>query len=128
MPSIETMNLTEKAVLWTIWDTARDDYGNEIWNAPVEIDVRWENVNYTSRDSNDGLVGIVAEVFTDREIPPLSLIWRGNLEDVADASNLVQLVGIETIPDLRGRKTQRTAYCKKYSKGLPSNAGVGTGE
>ncbi len=128
MPSIETMNLTEKAVLWTIWDNYRDDYGNEIWNAPVEIDVRWENVNYASRDSSGGPVGIIAEVFTDREIPPLSLLWRGNLSDVAEATNLVQVVGIETIPDLKGKNSQRTTLCKKYSKGIPVNAGVGTGE
>lgn len=121
MPSNEESCRFQKAVLWPA--TGFDDYGKVSISTVtgVEIDVRWEDVQEETLDSNGNTVTTDARVVVDQDITVGSVMWQGALEDVASPpTNLKQVVSFGKIPDVKGRENRRVVRLIRFSNKLPS--------
>lgn len=119
MPPLETCRLHQKAVLWAF--VGNDNYGDVTVSAAVEIDVRWETGNRESLDAQGNSIGINSVAVVDRVIAVGSIMWLGNLADIATPPvNLRQVSDNSEIPDLKSRKFRRVVSLVKYSNELPT--------
>lgn len=132
MPSIETFQRFQKAVLWEA--RGFDAYGQPTVSAtPVELDVRWvtkkgQNLrakgNTSSADSN--LVDIDATAVVDRVIKVGSTMWLGELtawygsgSDTND-DEVMEVKRCRVTPDLKNRFTRWVVELAKYKDTLPT--------
>lgn len=121
MGRVEDLGLKQKAVLWT--RAGYDKHGEIKVNAAVEIDVRWERALSQRMSEDDTPIAITATIDVDRDIAVGSLLWLGNKIDlpavIANITNLVQVIGFDSIPDIKGRVFQRSVTVKKWRDRLP---------
>ena len=109
----------QKSVLWTI--AGYDGHGDVKVNAGVEIDVRWEERRSETLDANGNSIATDATVVVGQEVAVSSIMWLGNLVDVASPPvNLKQVVVYNCIPDVKCREFRRTVGLVKYSNELPT--------
>lgn len=123
MPSVETGDLTQKAVLWAL--SSYDEHGEPTVKAAIEIDVRWEEAQSQSIDPDGNTVAISAVVMVDRDIEPNSEMWQGELEkynDLAAAPTRYRVVGFEKAPDVKGRSHFRRVLLTRIGKRTPNLA------
>jgi len=119
MPPIEEQGLHQKAVLWAY--ASRDAHGSPQVSAGVELDVRWEFAKRSSQDAQGGTEPYDATVFVKQVIVAESIMCLGKLADLpATKSNLYRVASCEEIPDIKGRKTQRTVLLNRYGNTLPT--------
>jgi len=119
MPSIETTNLNQYAVLWEAGSL--DDYGELKVSSPVEIPCRWE---YKQEEVSDPLSGTTvseATVYVNQSIGIGSILWEGALADLpVTPTNLKRVAAVGRIPDVKGKKTRRFVRLVTYSNTLPT--------
>lgn len=118
MPAIEASNRHQKAVLWAA--NGFDDYGEPKVDAAEEIDVRWEEARREVLNEEGNTVAVDATVVVNQEIAMGSIMWLGELDDVADPPvNLKQVVLYSKIPDVKARHFRRVVSLIRYSNELP---------
>jgi len=119
MPSLEQSCRFQDAVLWAAGSI--DNYGQYQVQSPVEIKVRWEDVQEEIGDPAGGTVITSSRVFVDRVIAVGSLMWEGKLEDLpTPVTNLKRVASYSKIPDIKGRNDRRFVQLVTYSDSLPS--------
>jgi len=121
MPSPETVNRHQKAVLWAA--NGYDTYGDIKVSANVEIDVRWEEKRREILDPQGNSITIEAEIVVDRDITIGSIMWLGNKVDLATPPvDLKQVVAFNKTPDIKGLNYRRTVSVIRFSNELPTIA------
>ena len=121
MPHQETTSRHQKAVLWAANGT--DDNGDVEVDAAVEIDVRWEEKRTETLDPAGNTIAADATVVVNQDIAVGSIMWPGELEDVADPPvDLWQVIDFNKIPDVKGRAQRRTVMLMRHSNELPELA------
>jgi len=116
---MEFSSLHQKAVLW-VFDSY-DSNGEPKVSEPVEISCRWEEVSSQFMDSTSSPIAISSEIWTDQVIAKGSMLWKGKLIDLpAPADAIVEVVGFDVIPDIKGRNFELVAYARRYKESLPT--------
>ena len=109
----------EKACLYAYSD--RDDNGQLIVDAAVEIDCRWEFVQREILISPGVRSRVDAQVAVDQEIALGSILWRGSLDDLPTTpTDLYEVVGRKEAKDMRGVETRRELLLMRYGDTLPT--------
>lgn len=125
---VEDMGRYQKALLWTL--AGYDSYGEPTRaTSPEEIDVRWEKVNKIVQGSQGQPIAITAEVVvaSNLEVPVGSTMWLGGLDDVpgtgsSPESDLMEVITVNSIPDIKGRVYRRTLSLSRISDMIPSTS------
>lgn len=127
MPALETIDLHQRAVLWT---KAGDDIeGRPLVMAPVEIACRWERGAREGLKKDGTLVRLDAFVVVAQDVVPDSILWEGTLAEwnatgsaSGDHTDLMQVVIVKNSPDVKGQNRRRTLGLQMYSDQLPGSA------
>ena len=119
--SMEDDDRHDKAVYWEATGKT-DKFGNALVLAPVEIDVRWENRATQVMGRDHKPIAVVAVLVLGQDVPVGSIFWKGELADVASASDYLQCEVYTDTPDIKGIEHRRLAYVVKYGDKLPSIA------
>ena len=123
MPAVEITGLKQKAVLWRLAGYSSD--GNPTVYDPEEINTRWDDGDSQILGKDGSPISINASIMVEGEIDLGSLLWKGKLADLpASPSPLVEVMGLEVVPDIKIRKYQRTLSCSRYGKPLPDIVGT----
>lgn len=123
MPAVEIRGLKQKAVLWRIAGYSSD--GNPTVYNPEEINTRWEDGDSQILGKDGSPISINASIMVEEEIDVGSLLWKGTLASLpASPSPIVEVMGLEIVPDVKIRKYQRTLSCSRYGKPLPDQVGT----
>lgn len=123
MPPLETDDLNETATVWP--RGSYDDYGARSVSSPIEIPVRWEEVDRNQLDPQSDKIRYDALAVVDRKVEKGSLIRLGTLDDWQGTgsgsveSGLMEVVGYNETPDLKGRSIRRTITMIRYKDTLP---------
>ena len=122
MPSLETSQLDQKAVLWELSGTGipYDDYGEPIVEAGEEIDCRWQWGKKEGISSRGTPIAWEAQVAVDREIAVGSTMWKGELDDYVATETKLQVLDYVESPSLDGKETRRVVRLGKLSDELPT--------
>lgn len=108
MPSLESMDRYQDAVLWPV--AGEDLYGEALAGDPVPLKVRWTwaRRNMTGPDGDN--VAVDAVVVVDRRIDVDSLMWLGGVLDLppgtdwaGESEEVLRVVAYEETVDLKGR-------------------------
>lgn len=124
VPSPETANLTDDAVLWSF--AGHDSTGEPKVSNPVQIECRWIWKKTQSTDATGNTVMMDATVVVDREIDDGSILWEGTLDQWEDTGSeednpdLVEVKSYKEVKDIRGREFYRELGCSFYKGRLPS--------
>lgn len=123
---METDDRNDTAVYWAA--TGRlTKHAKPILSPAVEIMVRWENRIETIYGKDIAPLQIEAVLVVDQDIPEGSILWRGELADVASATDLMRVVKFTDVPDIKGIEHRRLAYLGRYGDSLPEvESGTGT--
>lgn len=118
----ETMNLFQRAVLWK--KTGVDGYGVVIVaRDPIEIACRWNIVETKSGGGDTDVSSQTSSLVVDQEIEIGSVIWVGDLSLLPDpVSNLLQVIDVTNVPDIKGRKFYRTVRVQRFTNSLPQTS------
>jgi len=121
MSDMETSDLHQKAVLWTINGT--DDDGENKVNAAVEISIRWQFKHGEVLDPNGNPIAFDTVAIVDQTLSPGDILWLGALADVASPPiNLRQVLTYEEVPDVKNRVSRRRITMMKHGDTLPTLA------
>ena len=121
MPYQETTSRHQKAVLWAA--SGFDDNADVKVLDRVEISVRWEEKDIETLDPAGNTIAAEAMVVVNQDIAVGSIMWLGELEDVADPPvNLWTVIKFNKIPDIKGRAYRRTVMLMRHSNELPELA------
>lgn len=77
--------MKQTAVYWEA--SGVSDHGQPTYEAPVQIDCRWEGVTEEFIDSDGDRVLSRARLIVDRDIAMKSVLWLGVLVDVVDEND-----------------------------------------
>ena len=117
------------AVLWLAVPGSFDRYGQPMLAAPVQIQVRWNDVRKQVRDAKGNIIEVTAEVVLGQDVSVNSLMYHGNISDWMGTGSalpedaLVQVIGFDKTSDLKGRVHRRTCSCMRYRNKLPQGYG-----
>lgn len=123
MASLETGYRRQKAVLWVV--SGNDDYNEQTVDEPVELMVRWTNIEEDALAPDGRVVRVTAMAVVDRDIRPGSLMWLGELTNWRGTGSndedveLMEVVQLKKVPGLKGRKIRRTVTMMRYKGALP---------
>ena len=119
MPSPETANRHQKAVLWAA--NGYDTYADIKVSAAVEILVRWEEKQQEILDAQGNSITIEAIVVVNQDIIVGSIMSLGAKVDLATPPvGLNQVVTFDKTPDIKGRKYRRVVSLIRFSDELPT--------
>ena len=125
MPHYTKDNLNDYAVLWLRSEVGSESFdadGEPIVADPIEISCRWENrVSQIVGDEGDA-VAIDAQVAVAQHIPEGSQMWEGRLSSwtgtgsslEVDETDVMIVVGVETVEDFKGRNPRRVLYLRRF--------------
>lgn len=114
MPPLETMDRTDRAVLWAFARWQGD--GEPVVSSPVDVTVDWSWDKRDGRAPDGTRVSYDATAYTDRAVAVGSLMTLGCVRDLPagtaqdDQTDLYQVVGYGTDKDLKGRTRHRAHY------------------
>lgn len=118
---LETSDLNQKAVLWTV--SGVDSYSRPTLSVGIEIPVRWVHKKTESLDLKGRVVSSDATVIVDREIAIGSIVWKGELTNlpspVSSVTDLYEVMDYRESPDIKGRYFRRTIILMRYGNTLP---------
>src|SRR5690554_523382 len=102
----------QKAVYWE--PTGRvDRNGNPVFEDPVEIDCRWEDVSELFLDENGNQQVSKAKVYVDRDVKLRGYLKLGEIYGISEGplkySDVHTIRRFERLPNLRNTETLRTA-------------------
>lgn len=122
MPAQELAFRKQKAVLFAV--TGFDRYGEGVFAAPVEIDVRWNDRSREALSPQGRTRVFDAEAVLDRDVVEGSLLWLGRLKDFVGTNNddIMQVIKFDATPDIKGRAVFRLAKLMRYKGGYPGSA------
>jgi hypothetical protein len=121
MVSVETNSLHQKCVLWS--RTGFDSNGEPVVSYPVEISCRWEDVTREISGEDNTPITIDAMIWTGQDITKGSMLWKGALTDLpSPATAVMEVVGFDATPDIKGRLFERVVYASRYKESLPTVA------
>lgn len=114
---------TQRAVLWA--KTGVDRQGIPVLAQPIELFVRWESGNRTTR-KQIGTVDI--KVLVDRKIVEGSVMWLGKLADLPDPNLVPDFPGVEVyevieyqlFPHLNGRGLVQNVLLMRKDSQIPT--------
>lgn len=111
-----------------LWERIGDDaYGHPLISAGRQLRVRWENKQTEFLTPDGQPIKIDALVIVVEDIPVGSIMWLGELvnvpTDTTKITNLMESIGMDNIPDIKGRIMRRTVYLKRYTDHLPTISG-----
>jgi hypothetical protein len=123
MPSIETMERNDWAVLWE--RTGNDQFSDQTVASPVEIKVRWEDLRDEVPNPNTKTQGYDAVVVVACEIPIDSVMWKGRLRDLPGTAetpeeDIYKVKRKSAIPDIKGRHVRRVVYLVRHNDTIPT--------
>lgn len=119
MPPVETQSLNQWAVLWEAGPY--DAYGKYKVQPAIEVRCRWETKRDMGEGAQDTVASITDTVFVDRFIKLGSILWKGKLVDLPiTPTNLKEVSEYKEVPDLKGRRFQRTLTVVRYNEQLPT--------
>jgi hypothetical protein len=114
---VETGSLYQKAVLWAF--ASYDSNGEPVVSYPVEISCRWESVTKEIVSENNTLIAVDAEIWVSQEIAKGSMLWKGTLAALpSPVTAVMEVVGFDIIPDIKGRLFERVAYARRFKESL----------
>lgn len=120
--SVETTARHQWAVLWAA--SGLDTHGRQTVEPPVEIQVRWKHTQRMGSDARGNPVSIDAQVVVAQDVPMGSVMWEGKLDDLPGTSyvpesDVMEVVGQDTVPDIKGRNVHRVLSLSRSSDSLP---------
>lgn len=125
MPALETMDLYQRAVLWT--SAGWDGFGQPKVNSPVEISVRWLDKKRNILDADGGTIALDVQVIAAQTIPVNSLLWLGTLVqfNIANVGSnptleICQVKVFNVSPDIKNRFKRYDYGLMRYKDHLPS--------
>ena len=118
---LETDHLLQKAVLWET--VSFDEYGKQTVSSATELDVRWEQGLLLGQSPESAASDVSGTVYVDQEVELRSILWLGEEDDlpadIANITNLRQVMDVKIIPDLKNRNTRYALLLSKYNDTLP---------
>lgn len=117
MAKLSQRNLNQTAVLWEA--SGVDQYNRATVEAPVEIQLRLEEVEGVTLDADNTKVEYDAIAKVKQDIPVKSILALGTL-DAVPTSDFKQVVKQVTIPNVKGTDTYREVLLINYSDSLPA--------
>lgn len=75
----------QTAVLWSY--TGKDGFGKSVYDAPVEIKVRWQGSEEVLFDENGRQFTSKAEILLTQDIKMLDCLYLGTLDEISSESN-----------------------------------------
>lgn len=122
VPSLESIALTDRAVLWAA--APSDRYGETRVHVATEIASRWASGDAWGAARDGDGVALTATVHVEEAVPLGSLLWKGTLADwaadpAAGGARLVQVKAVNEVSDLKGREAGRTLTVTKFAATLP---------
>jgi hypothetical protein len=127
MPAFEVRDLEQDAVLWLApGGTPADAYGQFTVGNPVQIKVRWLDVQNEALDSKGNLITTDVTVIAAQDIAIGSVLWQGLLENWLGTGSGVQpdgLVEVKTrnvTPSIKNRETRYEFGCLRFRDTLPN--------
>ncbi len=122
MPPLETSCLNQDGVLWTA-SGSFDDAGEETVDAAIPIKIRHEIGKKKAVDSQGNVVAVDSVAVVDRTIAVGSILWPGNIDDIATPPvDLLEVMAYSEIPDVKGRNFRKTVGLVRHSDELPGLA------
>lgn len=125
MPPLEIMDLYDRAVLLEF--RRQDDDGQPVVCGAEEISCRWEKKSGEIIDPKGRITQIDAVAVVDREIPVNSILWEGEIVDWLGTGSsggpepeMMRVVGIGEIPDLKGRSMRRVLNLQRFRGTKPT--------
>lgn len=88
-------NLNQTVVYWAY--AGPDGYGGATYSSPVELGVRWENVNELVQTGTGEEVVSRARVWTSQDLVEQSLIYLGTMDDSDYNEDSSQMEGLMTV-------------------------------
>lgn len=91
------------------WKTnGSDGYGNKLYDSPVEIDCRWEDVDEVMHDENGEMYVAKSMVIVDREMARGDWLMKGELDSTIPDSPIGETTAYEirkfmAIPDIKNK-------------------------
>ena len=106
--------LKQKAVYWGV--SRFDDSGRPVYEEPVEIDCRWEDISeqYVDSTGHDHMSNSI--VMVDRDVTEQGVLWLGKMEDLESQVNPMENEGAYEIkkkgklPDRKAKKFFREVF------------------
>lgn len=121
--SIITKVLKQKAVYWAPiedgnfeYQAAFDDFGNKRQSEPIELDVRWEDIQEEVVNAAGSTVMVSNKVMVSADVKLGGYLMFGTLDDVDDRDNPLgnaltyEIMKFEKIPNIRASEFLRVAY------------------
>jgi len=104
----------QKAVLW-VRSAEPNKFGKYSYEAPVEIDCRWDGSGKEFRDSKGQTVFSDSVVYVDRVVKIGDMLREGEMasdepEDPTTIETTAEVRRFDTTPDFRAKETLLTAY------------------
>ncbi len=128
MPPLETMDRTVSAVWWI--KNSVDRYGEETYQTPIEIKVRWIDNRKRVSGQNTNSVGYDISLVADRDLVAESVIWKGKLVDLPNPqdgviviNDLMRIESSKQTQDLKGRFTRYEANANRYKSQIAAATG-----
>lgn len=111
-------NCTDTCVYWS--NPVEDGYGGKIFNDPVELDCRWENINQVVADTKGAEITSRALVFVTQDVEEEGMLYHGTLDDLYDSNATDSSAG-----EVNNPMTIEGAYIIKRFQKTPSLSGDG---
>lgn len=122
MPSVETSDLVQTAVLWEL--SSKDNYNRPVVGVGEDIPVRWLKNRGESKSSEGDAQSKTVTVIVCQSIPIGSLLWLGSLNDIVGtalpSTNLYIVTDYSETPDLKGRNFRRSVQAMRYTDLFPT--------
>jgi hypothetical protein len=119
MPAIETDDLVDLAMVWTIF--SKTNYSELVLNIPEEVYCRWEDeVGQPGQPLDEDQYGR-ATVAVGEPIAVGSLMFKGTRieANTPGAKDIRIVVACKTVRDIKGRTTRRELQLVRYANTLP---------
>lgn len=106
--------MKQKATYWAT--LSQNKYGEETYDAPVEIDCQWNDVTLDVVDANGQHTITKSQIMVDRDLQVGGLLLLSELADVSypDAplqnERIERIIRFDKIPRVRADKFMRVAY------------------
>jgi hypothetical protein len=130
--SSPTLGYGTRRTYVVVWDcTGEDDFGQpKVSDEPEEILVRWETIKRDVVDPKGRKVAVDVQISLNRDIAPGSVVWLGQISDLATGTDsgtdddypgdVRRVVTFESIPDVKGRATERFATLARDKETFPT--------
>lgn len=130
MPPLETMDRNQHAVYWARQTyngrPKSDKHGKPLVSAPVDVMVQWDDSYTQSRDAKGNKVEADGTLFGNQNVAIGSVFWLGTVATLNAAMltpesvlNLLEVVYVNTTPDLKGRVQSYEYGVKKFTDQIP---------